>query len=190
MDDPKKIEASQKAPLRYHETLDVFSDVIAEHYYECEMDVYRTVVSNPPTEFDITPTRRRSRNTQGPELPFEYSQDEVNMMASEEKKAEVGHDAVSVHNTEIKAIKEARRSAASFSKKHTIEETEAYKYEQRGQYVAKLHVTPDKALISKQFHKTTGHGGLLLREGVTIDDLVDKNYEIKVFKYEDDDDKQ
>ena len=190
MDDQEKIEAPQKAPLRYHETLDVFSDVIAEHYYECEMDVYRTVVNNPPTEFDITPARRRFANTQGPELPFVYTEDEVEMMEPEEKKAEVGHDAVSVHISDKKSIKEAKRFAASFAKKHTEEETRAYKYEQRGQYVARLHVTPDKALVSKQFHKTTGHGGLLLREGVTIDDLVDKNYEIKEFKYEDDDDKQ
>ena len=38
-------------PLRYHETLDAFCDVIAEHYYECEIDVYRTAVCNPPTDF-------------------------------------------------------------------------------------------------------------------------------------------
>ena len=190
MDVEKKIETPQRAPLRYHETLDAFSDVIAEHYYECDMYVYRTVVTNPPTEFDIIPARRRFANTQGPELPFVYTEDEVEMMDPEEKKVEVGHDAVSVHNTDKKAIKEAKRSAVSFSKKHTEEETEVYKYEQRGKYVARLHVTPDKALVSKQFHRTTGHGGLLLREGVSIDDLVDKDYEIKEFKYEDDDDKQ
>ena len=190
MDVEKKKETPQRARLRYHETLDAFSDVIAEHYYECEMYVYRTVVTNPPTEFDITPARRRFANTQGPELPFVYSQEDIDIMEREEKKAEVGHDAVSVHNTDAKAIKEARRSAASFSKKHTEEETEAYKYEQRGKYVARLHVTPDKALVSRQFHRTTGHGGLLLREGASIDDLVDKDYEIKEFTYDEDDDKQ
>ena len=51
----------------------------------------------------------------------------------------------------------------------------------------RLHVTPDKALTSKTFHRTTGHGGLLLREGVGIEDLLDKKYEIKEFKYDDDD---
>ena len=179
----------QKQPLRYHETLDAFSDVIEEHYYECEIDVFRTAVNNPPTEFDITPLRRRDAGTYGPELPVVYTQEEVAMMDSADKYAEVGHDAVSVQQTEEKAIKEAKRFATSFAKKHTEEETEAYKYEQRGTYVMKLHVTPNLALVSKKFHKTTGHGGLLLREGVKIEDLLDKEYEIKEFKYEDDDDK-
>lgn len=182
-------EALQMQPLRYHETLDAFSDVIEEHYYECEIDVFRTAVNNPPTEFDITPLRRRDTGTQGPELPFVYTQEEIDMMGSADKKAEVGHDAVSVHQTEEKAIKAAKHSAASFAKKHTEEETDAYKYEQRGTYVMKLHVTPDLALVSKKFHKTTGHGGLLLREGVKIKDILDKEYEIKEFKYDDDDDK-
>lgn len=175
--------------MRYHETLDAFSDVIEEHYYESEIDVFRTAVNNPPTEFDITPLRRRDAGTYGPELPFVYTQEEVAMMDSADKYAEVGHDAVSVHQTEKKAITEAKRFATSFGKKHTEEETEAYKYEQRDTYVMKLHVTPNLALVSKKFHKTTGHGQLLLREGVKIEDLLDKEYEIKEFKYEDDDDK-
>ena len=182
-------EIPQKAPLRYHETLDMFSDVIAEHYYECEIDVYRTAVNNPPTDFDITPTRRRFTGTQGPVLPFTYTQEEIDSMEYDEKKAEIGHNAVSVHKSEEKAIKEAKRFAVSFAKTHTEEETKAYKYEQRGAFVIKLHITPDKALVSKKFHKTTGHGGLLLREGVTVEDLLDKEYEIKEFKYDDDDDK-
>ena len=82
----------QKQPLRYHETLDAFSDVIEEHYYECEIDVFRTAVNNPPTEFDITPLRRRDAGTYGPELPFVYTQEEVAMMDSADKYAEVGHD--------------------------------------------------------------------------------------------------
>ena len=189
MDNENKteIEETQCAPLRYHETLDAFKDVIEEYYYGCDMDVYRTAVTNPPTEFDITPRRRRNAGEQGQELPFVYTQEEIDLMDKDDKVNEVGHDAVSVHKTEEKAIKEAKRFAASFAKKHTKEETEAYKYEQRGPFVIRLHVTPDKALTSKKFHKTTGHGGLLLREGVRIEDLLDKEYEIKEFNYDDDD---
>lgn len=178
----------QKAPLRYHETLDAFSDVISVHYYECEIDVYRTTVNNPPTEFDITPRRRRFEGTQGQALPFTYSQDEVDLMEENEKKEVIGHDAISVHLSEEIEIREAKRAAVSFGKKHTPEETEDYKYNQRGTYVMKLHVTPDKALVSKKFH--SGHGNLLLRVGVTVEDLLDKSYEIKEFKYDDGDNEQ
>lgn len=178
----------QKAPLRYHETLDAFSDVISMHYYECEIDVYRTTVNNPPTEFDITPRRRRFESTQGQVLPFTYTQEEIDLMNEEEKKKEIGHDAISVHLSEEKEIKEAKRAVVSFGKKHTAEETEDYKYNQRGTYVMKLHVTPDKALVSKKFH--SGHGNLLLREGVTVKDLLDKDYVIKEFQYDDNDNEQ
>ena len=189
MDNENKteIEGTQRAPLRYHETLDAFSDVIEEHYYECEMDVFRTAVTNPPTEFDITPKRRRKEGEQGQELPFVYKQEEIDLMDKDDKKDEVGRDALSVHKTEAKEIKEAKRSAASFRKKHTAEETEDYKYNQRGAYVMKLHISPDKALVSKKFHSGTGHGNILLREGVTIEDIVDKSYELKPFKYDEDD---
>lgn len=189
MDKEKKteIEETQRAPLRYHETLDAFTDVIEEHYYECEMDVFRTAVTNPPTEFDITPRRRRNAGEQGQELPFVYTEEEIDLMDKDDKKSEVGHDALSVHKTEAKEIKEAKRSAADFGKKHSAEETEDYKYNQRGAYVMKLHITPDTALVSKNFHRSTGHGNILLREGVTIEDILDKNYELKPFKYDEDD---
>lgn len=177
----------QKPPLRYHETLDAFADVIDEYYYECEIDVYRTCVTNPPTEFDITPKRRRFTGTQGPEVPFVYSEEELALMDKESKKEEVDHDAISVHKSEGKEIKQAQRSAVSFSEKHSVEETREYIYNQRGVYVMKLHITPDKALVSKSFHKSTGHGNILLREGVTIEDLLAEGYEIKEFKYDDDD---
>lgn len=190
MDVDNNKETPSKKPLRYHETLNAFCDVIAEYYYECEIDVYRTAVCNPPTDFDITPTRRRHIGTQGSELPFIYTQEEVDLMNDDEKKVEVGHDAVSVHCTEEKAIMEARRAAASFAKTHTEEETTAYKNKQRGIFLVKLHVTPEHALVSKKFHKSTGHGGLLLREGVTINDILDKDYEIKEFKYDENEDKQ
>lgn len=183
----KDTNETQYAPLRYHETLDAFSDVIEEHYFECEIDVYRTAVSNPPSEFDITPRRRRNAGEQGLELPFSYTQEEIDMMDDDTKKIEIGRDAISVHKTELKEIKEAKRAAVDFGKKHSKEEFEDYKYNQRGTYVMKLHITPDKALVSKKFHSSTGHGNILLREGVTIDDILDKEYEIKPFKYEDDD---
>ena len=189
MDNENKteIEETQRTPLRYHETLDAFSDVIEEYYYGREIDVYRTAVTNPPTEFDITPKRRRNAGEQGQELPFVYTQEEIDLMDKEDKKIEVGRDALSVHKTELKEIKEAKRSAVDFGKKHTVEETENYKYNQRGAYVMKLHITPDKALVSKKFHSGTGHGNILLREGITIEDIWDKSYELKPFKYDEDD---
>lgn len=179
-------EAPQRAPLKYHEVLDPFLDVIDEFYYECDIEVYRTAVNNPPTEFDITPKIHRFEGTQGKELPFAYTQEDIDSMEVEEKRIEVGHHAISVHKTEAKEIKEARRSAVSFEKNHSEEETEDYKYNQRGTYVMKLHITPDKALVSRTFHSSTGHANVLLREGVKIEDLLVEEYEIKEFKYDDD----
>lgn len=188
MDNDNKTEIEETPPpLRYHETLDVFNDVIEEYYYRCEMDVYRTAVTDPPTEYDITPKRRRNSGEQGQELPFVYTQEEIDLMDKDEKKNEVGRDALSVHKSEKKEIKEAKRAAAAFSKKHTAEETEDYKINQRGAYVMKLHISPEKALVSKKFHSGTGHGNILLREGVTIEDILDKSYKLKPFKYDEDD---
>ena len=106
-------------------------------------------------------------------------------MTAKEKKQEVGHDAISVHDTEEREIKEARRAEANFAKKHTTEEAMAHREMSRGRYVMKLHLTPETALVSRKFH--SGHGNVLLREGVTIEDILDSNYEIKEFKYDDDD---
>ena len=139
-------------------------------------------MNNPPAEFDITPARRRFEGEQGLGLPFTYTEEELDLMTESDKKKEVGHDAISVHDTEEREIKEARRAETSFPKKHTPEEAIAHQETARGRYVMKLHITPETGLISRTFHN--GHGNVLLREGVKIEDILAKDYEIKEFKYD------
>ena len=180
-------DTNVRKPLRYHETIEPFMDVVGQYFFEEDLYVYRTVVNNPPSEYDITPQRRRNHDSQGPILTFQYTKEDVEEMTEKEIKEEIGHNAISVHQTEDMEIKEAKRAYKSFSKKHTAEESEAYKF-RRGTYVARFHITKDNALISK-FDNGKKHANVLLREGVTVEDLIDKTYPIKPFSYEDEDKK-
>lgn len=181
------IDGAQKepilAPLRYMDKLTLFQGVIAEKYHTGDVLVYRTTPNCPPNETDLLPRHRLLALEQGKEYKFEYSAEDVAEMEDDERDREVSIEAVSVHQTEEWEIFEAKRRYKAILKDKGKEEAEAYKIK-RGCYVMQLHIKEEYGLIS-DFHRSTKHANVLLRENVTLDDLIDPSYELKKFSYDD-----
>jgi len=181
------IDGAQKepalAPLRYMDTLRLFPDIIKEKYQPLDMLVYRTTPNRPPNDTDLLPRHRLLALTQGKEYKFEYTTEDVAEMEKSDREKVVSREAVSVHQTENKEILEAKRQYKTILKERGEEEAEAYKI-QRGCYVMRLHIKAEYGLISN-FHRSTKHANVLLRENVTLEDLVDSSYELQKFSYDD-----
>ena len=181
------VEGAQKesiqAPLRYMDKLTLFLDIIAEKYHTSDLLVYRTTPNSLPNETDLLPRHRLLALEQGREYKFEYTAEDVAEMEKDEREKEVSKEAVSVHKTESKEILEAKRQYKAILKSQGKDEAEAYKIK-RGCYVMRLHIKEEYGLIS-DFHQSTKHANVLLRENVTLDDLIDQSYELKKFSYDD-----
>lgn len=172
--------------FKYDDLLGKVPHVVDKYYSEMDIYVYRTAVNNPPTDFDITPNRRRTEGTQGKAFEFQYTEEDLAFFTEKELKIEIGHDGVSVHQTLEKAISEAKRYVTGYAKKHTQEEVDYYKYHQRGVNVMRLHLVPSLGVISG-FDKNR-HANILLYEGVKIEDLWDPSFEIVTFNYDNNED--
>jgi hypothetical protein len=180
-------DISSNPKLRYHETLDLFQDVIDRYYYEDTIDVYRTVSTAPPTERDVIPQKFRNTDSAVKNLEIEYTEEDLEGFTDAEKREEVGHYAISVNRSPEKCEKEARRAYRKFKATHTAERAEEYK-QSRGPYIAKFHIQPQHGKISK-FDKK-GHANFLLYEGVNLDDVWDPNFPLTYIDYDNDPDNQ
>lgn len=169
--------------LRYFEKLTLFDDVIVEKYKAKDIYVYRTTPNNPPTDIDLIPSHRLDKQNQGQEYKFEYTEEEVGRMSYGEKAREVSIEGISAYKTQKKAIREAKRAFNTQLKRFGKEEAEAYK-NKRGCYVMCLHIKEGHGL-SSDFHKTTGHINILLKNGVKINDVLDFDSELIKFSYDD-----
>lgn len=184
---PDNISQEENAPttkgeLRYHEALDPFRDTVGKYYFEATVDVYRTVSSIPPVEEDFIPQKYRSQIKGISEEVITYTPEEIAELDEEDKREEVGHNALSVHKTASKSIKAAKRTYANVRDRFSPERAEQYK-EERGKYVVRLRITPENGLLSK-FHSGTGHANLLLRQNVNPLKLVDPDFEPLLIDYD------
>ncbi|MBD5232879.1 MAG: hypothetical protein HDS65_01740 [Bacteroidales bacterium] len=178
--DTMENNSEERDLLRYHETLDAFRDTIATYYSEKTIDVYRTVRTNPPTDADLIPQRYLNEDLEEfNELLIEYSEEEVAEMTDEEKRSEVSSNAISVNNTAEKCISSAIRTYRTVTTNHP-ERAEKFK-KQRGPFVARLSLKPQHGLISKA---KNGHRNFLLREGVKMNDIWDRSFDILEFDYD------
>ena len=168
--------------LKYADELRYFEGTIKDKYKFKEVEVFRTVRTNPPTDEDLIPLHYQHVNSLE-FFPLEITQDIVDALSDEEKGREVGHRALSMIKTSEKCIKEARRALRSYieNKKPSHEAIEDYK-KKRGMYVAKFKITPNIGLIT-DFHKGT-HAQVLLYEDVKIEDVWDSSSPVIPFKYE------
>ncbi len=175
-------EMQPKNPLRYHETLDAFKDTVSRHYSEKDAYVFRTVMSDPPTDRDLTPRKFRDLEPADvQELLIEYTEEEVAELSEKEILEEVGHNALSVNSTPEKCRKEAIRAYRGVKKKYSSEIADDFK-KSRGPVIAKFHITPESGVIS-DFNKN-GHANYLVREGVTITDVWVSDYPLEEIDYD------
>lgn len=177
---PKDSPVNDKAPLRYHKKLDAFAEIIEANYYERSIQVYRTVKTNPPTDADLIPQRYEGLSFfEIDELLIEYTEEDLAEFSDAEKREEVSKDAISVNTTSAQCIKSALSTYESVKRNHP-ENSEIFK-KNRGNYVARLNINPEHGLITRP---KSGHMNCLLREGVKIEDVLDKTYEIVQFDYD------
>ena len=181
MDDGNKT-LDQSAPLRYHEKLDVFHDTVTTYYSEREADVYRTVMTNPPTDADLVPQRYRHKTSREiNEMLIVYSEEDVAELTNEEKRDEVSGDAISVNTTPEKCRTSALRTYRTVKRKYPAPIPDEFKAN-RGPYIVRLKIRPEHGILSKP---NKGHMNFLPREGVHIDDIWDKSYTPEKFDYDD-----
>lgn len=179
-----KNNSGSYSPLRYHELLDAFQETIDTHYSEQTIDVYRTAMTNPPTDADLVPQRYRHADAENiKELLIEYTEEDIAELSEQEKKDEVSSNAISVNTTLEKSLSSVKRTFRTVMKNHP--ESVADFKKNRGSYVVRFHVTPEIGVISRP---KNGHQNLLLREGVKISDVWDTDFEPYSFKYDDETD--
>lgn len=180
--DDKNNAVDQPAPLRYHDKLALFHDTISTYYSERMVDVYRTVMTNPPTDDDLVPQRYRHKSsTEINEMLIEYTEEDVAELSDKEKRDEVSGDAISVNTSPEKCRASALNTYRTVKRKYPAPIPDEFKAN-RGPFVIRLNIRPEYGILSKP---KKGHINLLLREGVHIEDIWDKNYIPQKFEYDD-----
>lgn len=166
----------------YNEELLIAQDVIDKYYSEYEHVIaYRTFITNPPTKKDITPQIHRRQ----PDIDLNLSEEDYNGLTEKERKEYVSKRAISVHNTEEKEIKEAKRVYKQIKGKYGEDTAETYIQEQRGTLIGRIIITPEIGVFSG-FKK--GHGNLILRKDINIEEIYDHEFGLKSYNYKDDED--
>lgn len=170
--------------FRYSEVLCNFKDVVAAEFkYDFDDQyVFRTVVNNPPSDLDTLPKHRREELQSGIPYEFRFTEEEIAEMAYEDKKEQVTKEAMSVHQTFAKAKSEAIRAYRKHKEKFGDEAAQRFIAE-RGCFIARLCITKDNGLIT-DFHRTTKHANVLLKNGVSMNDILDSSFEIIKFSYD------
>ena len=181
-------EEIQSKKLRYSEDFEKVGTTLRKYYTEKDIYVFRTTISNPPTEIDSIPQIFRDKGDEDGIYKYEPTAEELSKLDEKDRLSFIGERGLSVYKSENKLIKESIRSYKVVKKKFGEEEAKAYAEKKRGIYIERLHITPDVGLLGK-FSKS-GHANLLLYEGFTINDLRDDGYETKTIKYEYDDTNQ
>ena len=153
--------------FRFHEQLIIAKKDIENFYKPAENKVYRTFISNPPTEIDFTP--QLFRDEEDGTIDLALSQEEYDKLPGGKRKHYIAERGLSVNETEERAIEAAKSSFKNVEKKHGTEDAEVYMEEQRGVYVGEIRWKPGQALISKT--GKDGHFTVLLNQDVNWEDI-------------------
>lgn len=169
--------------FRYSEVLCKFQDVVdAEFKFNFDDQyVFRTVVNNPPDDKDTLPKHRRQELESGMPYEFQFSEEEIAEMSYKNKKDQVTREAMSVHKSLEKAKSEAIRAYRKQKERFGDEAAQRFIVE-RGCYIARLCITKETGIMT-DFHRTTKHANVLLKNGVSMNDILDPSFEIVKFSY-------
>ena len=155
--------------FRFQEELIVARREIAELYHPVLEDtrVYRTFVTKPPSEIDVTALAYRHREEKT-ELKGGLGQEEYDTLDRKKKIDYISDRSLSVNNSREKAEFSGRKSYQSVAKRYDEESAEIFMVNERGIYVGGIILKPGQAIMTK-FKK--GHADVILNEGVKADDL-------------------
>lgn len=169
----KKDERMGKIPLegfRFQEELIVAKREIAELYHPVLEDtrVYRTFVTNPPSDIDVTAKAYRDRD-EGAALNGGLSQEAYNALNKKKKREYISEHSLSVNDSHQAAELSGKKSYQSVAKSVGEEYAEMFMENVRGAYIGGIVLRAGQAIMT-DFKK--GHADVILNEGVKAEDLV------------------
>lgn len=165
----------------YHEQLEVAKVEIEKEYSTKDALVYRTMVFNPPTDYDITPQIFRTEKDSL--IAGGLSKEEYGILPIKKKREYISERAISVNNSKEAAINSAKKTYLSLMNKFGKDYADEYIENERGVYVAPMMLKEEWAKISK-FDKK-GHANVILDQRVKVEDVVDVE-KLERYEYEDD----
>ena len=174
-----------KNPLegfRLPEELMVAQQEIAELYHPIVEDtrVYRTFVTKPPSEIDITAKAYRDRDGDAM-VSGGLSQDAYNTLKKKKKREYISERSLSVNDSYQAAETSGKKSYQSVAKSAGEEYAELFMENVRGAYIGGIVLKSGQAIMT-DFKK--GHADVILNEGVEAEDL-DIFEELIKYEYKD-----
>ena len=167
-----KDEVMAEKPLeefRFQEELIVAKQEIDELYHPVLEDtkVYRTFVTAPPSELDITARAYRNRE-ENAEVRSGLVQEKYNSLKRKQKIEYISERSLSVNDSRQASEDSGRRTYKSVAKKYGDEYAEMFMENERGTYVGGIILKAGQAMMTDF---KNGHAEVILNEGVKVDDL-------------------
>lgn len=162
------VEPSNLPPLKYQELLEEFMDVINEQFHPENKTLFRWS-HHPTTDDDFTPQifQQKLADTKGAiEKPHHDASKEVILDY-------INQFTISVFDTEEHAVQAYQ---AICRKMKVAARLESFK-QHKGEFVYRIKVTDTMGLLDEA--SASGHIQILLREGVTKENLIDKSFHPK-----------
>lgn len=155
--------------FRFQEELIVAKREITELYHPVleDIKVYRTFVTNPPSEIDITALVYRNRD-EDTEVKGGLSQEVYDAKTKKQKKDYISDRSLSVNDCHQKAVDSGKKSYKTVAKKYGEEYAKMFMEDERGTYVGGIILKAGQAIMT-DFKK--GHADVILNEGVKAEDL-------------------
>ncbi len=165
-------EIMNESPLegfRFQEELIIAKREIAELYHPVleETRVYRTFVTAPPSEIDVTARAYRNRED-GAVVRGGLAQEEYNAKTKKKKIEYISERSLSVNESRQASEDSGRRTYQSVARKYGDEYAELFMENERGAYVGGIILKAGQAIMT-DFKK--GHAEVILNEGVNVEDL-------------------
>ncbi len=161
----------EKDPLegfRFHEELLVAKREIAELYHPAvDVKVYRTCVTNPPSEKDVTAKSYRNREEDAV-VSGGMSQEEYDALKKNKKKEYLSERSLSVNDSRERAETSGKQSYQTMLKKFDEETADIFMQKERGTFIGGFILREGQAIMT-DFVK--GHADVILNEGVGVEDL-------------------
>ena len=162
------IEKDPLAAFRFQEELLVAKREIVELYHPViDVKVYRTCVTNPPSEIDITAKSYRNREEDA-SVSGGMSQKDYDALKRKKKIEYLSERSLSVNDSREKAELSGKHSYRTMVKKFDEETAEIFMKEERGTFIGGFILRQGQAFMT-DFVK--GHADVILNEGVKPEDL-------------------
>lgn len=163
-----KLKKDPLREFRFHEELIVAKREIAKLYHPADnVKVYRTFVTNPPSEIDTTARAYRNRE-EGAFVSGGLSQEAYDALKKGKKKEYISERSLSVNDSYEAAEASGKKTYQGLVAKFDEEYAEAFMENERGTYVGGVILREGQAIMTEF---KNGHAEVILNEDVCPEDL-------------------